>query len=129
MCVSHRDGKANQMSVEAYWGKSDEELYAILGAELLGDGLGISPEDQENSARFGKEWFTNKHRQLQRRICTHERVQGLLGTSTSDRFLDAVTIYELLKELGDDTVNAAVVAVLVARVGLGSYCSKMAEPS
>ncbi|WP_329028157.1 hypothetical protein [Streptomyces sp. NBC_00690] len=32
--------------VESYWNKTDHELYALLGAETLGDGLGESPEDE-----------------------------------------------------------------------------------
>ena len=41
--VHHRSGQwVMRMTVEAYWGQSDDELFALLGAELLGEGLGIS---------------------------------------------------------------------------------------
>lgn len=116
------------MTVEEYWTKSDDELYAVLGAALLGEGLGLSPEDADEFRRFGREWFANKHRELQRRICHHDRVQDLLGTTGSDRLLDAGAIYEILRRLGDDSVNAAVLAVLVARVGLGAFCDNAPDP-
>ncbi|MER5894151.1 hypothetical protein [Streptomyces sp. NPDC001876] len=117
------------MTVEAYWDKSDEELYSLLGAELLGEGLGLSPEDQENHRRFGKQWFANKHSELQRKICHHEKTQGLLGTTGSDRLIDAFTIHELLTDLDDDPTTAALIAVLVARVGLGTFCRTSPAPS
>ncbi|KDN81196.1 hypothetical protein [Kitasatospora cheerisanensis] len=115
------------MTVEAYWDKSDDELYELIGAALLGDGPGLSPEDEEEHRRFGREWFTNKHRELQRRICHDPRLQGLLGTTSSDRLLDAAGIYGVLQGLEGDSavtgaVNSAVLAVLVARIGLGTFC-------
>ncbi|MFJ3927642.1 hypothetical protein [Streptomyces sp. NPDC090022] len=110
------------MSVETYWGKSDDELYLLLGAQLLGEGLGLSPEDEEEKRRFGKQWFANKHREMQRRICHHERTQALIGTSGSDRLVDAYAIEELVGEFAGDPATAALIAVLVARVGLGTFC-------
>jgi hypothetical protein len=110
------------MSVEEYWGNSDEELYALLGAALLGEGVGLSPEDEESERQFGKQWFIKKHRELQRRICHHEQVQGLIGTSGSERLIDAYAIQELLGDFAGDPTTAALIAVLVARVGLGSFC-------
>jgi hypothetical protein len=73
--------------------------------------------------RFGKGWFGNKRRELQRRICHHDKLKGFLGNSSSDRAIDAAAIYELLQDLGEDSVNAGVLAVLIARVGLGTFCA------
>ncbi|MET9678756.1 hypothetical protein [Streptomyces coeruleorubidus] len=110
------------MTVEEYFQKSDDELYALLGAELLGEGFGLSPDDEEDKRRFGKKWFENKRRELQRTICHHEQAQPLIGTSGSDRLIDAYAIQELLKEFAGDPTTAALIAVLVARVGLGAFC-------
>ncbi|MFJ6900609.1 hypothetical protein [Streptomyces hokutonensis] len=110
------------MTVEEHFQKSDDELYALLGAELLGEGLGLSPEDEDSQRRFGKQWFANKRRELQQKICFHEKARHLLGTSSSDRLIDAYTVYELLGHFDYDPKTAALVAVLVARVGLGSFC-------
>ena len=111
------------MTVEQYWAKSDDELYTLLGGELLGDGIGLSPEDQEEHRRFGKEWFSAKHRELQRKICHDERIQPLLAPTGSDRLIDALTIYETLRQIWDASVPAlGILAVLIARVGLGEFC-------
>jgi hypothetical protein len=56
-------------------------------------------------------------------LCHHDKLKGFLGNSTSDRAIDAAAIYELLQNLGEDTVNAGVLAVLIARVGLGTFCA------
>jgi hypothetical protein len=109
--------------IETYLDKTDDELYELLGAALLGDGLGIAPEDKDEHRRFGRGWFGNKRRELQRKICHHDKLKGFLGNSTSDRAIDAAAIYELLQNLGEDTVNAGVLAVLIARVGLGTFCA------
>ncbi|MGX1564877.1 hypothetical protein [Streptomyces sp. NPDC055506] len=124
-----RSGEWEQVTIEDYWDKSDDELYALLGSELLGDGLGLSPEDEEEKRRFGKQWFTNKHRELQRRICPHEQVRALSGSSGSDRLLDAYAILELVKQFTGDPTTAAVIAVLVARIGLGAFCRDVAVES
>ena len=110
------------MTVEAYWDKTDDELFELLGADLLGEGRCIAPEDQDAQRRFGKEWFESKHQDLQRKVCHQKKIQGLLGTTGSDRLLDAATIYELLQHLGEEPVTAGVLAVLVARIGLGTFC-------
>jgi hypothetical protein len=106
--------------------KSDDELYALLGAELLGEALGLSPEDEDEQRRFGKQWFADKHRELQRKICHHERVQPFLGTSGSDRVIDVAAIAELLTD--DLGPTSAIVAVLVARIGLGAFCQNAPMP-
>ncbi|MFE1455834.1 hypothetical protein ACFW7K_12695 [Streptomyces sp. NPDC058735] len=110
------------MTLDIYADKTDDELYTLLGAELLGEGLGLSPEDEDAHCRFGRQWFQSKHRELQRKICHQERIQGLLGTTSSDRLLDAAAVYEVLQHLGEEPSTAGVLAVLVARVGLGTFC-------
>ncbi|MFD3679444.1 hypothetical protein [Streptomyces sp. NPDC058613] len=110
------------MTVEEYWSRSDDELYALLGAELLGEGVGLSPADDEDKRRFGQQWFANKHRELQSKICHHERAQALMGTTGSDRLLDAYALQELLQQSIGDPTTATLIAILVARVGLGTFC-------
>lgn len=108
-----------------YWEMGDDELYALLGAALLGTRLGVSPEEQDRDRRFGKQWLERQTSELRRRICTDKRVRGLLGTTTSDRFIDAVTIAQLLGEHDDYAINAPLIAVLLARVGLGTFCANL----
>ncbi|WP_327236137.1 hypothetical protein OG349_21450 [Streptomyces sp. NBC_01317] len=117
------------MTLDLYLDKTDDELFELLGAGLLDDGLGISPADRGANRRFGKQWFEHKHRDLQRKICHQERVRGLLGTTGSDRVLDAAAVYEVLQHLGEEPATAGVLAVLVARIGLGSFCANAPAPS
>ncbi|WP_432889842.1 hypothetical protein ACQPYH_11370 [Kribbella sp. CA-245084] len=111
------------MTVDTYWDQTDDELYERLGAALLGEGLGVSPDDRDSHRKFGRSWFANKTRELQRIVCHAEVVQGLLGTSTSDRVIDGGAVYELLQGHGHDPVSAAILAVLIARIGLGTFCA------
>lgn len=103
----------------------DEELYGILGRQLLGGGgLGVAPDDQgDDAARFGRTWFRGFHATLQEKVCGSPRIQPFLGSSGSDRLVDAATIYQLVQDLGDDSVNYFVVAVLIGRIGLGTFCA------
>ncbi|MFF2523865.1 hypothetical protein [Streptomyces liangshanensis] len=117
------------MTLDLYLDKTDDELFELLGAGLLDDGLGMSPSDRGANRRFGKQWFEHKHRDLQRRICHQKRVQGLLGTTASDRVLDAAAVYEVLQQLGEEPATAGVLAVLVARIGLGAFCTNAPAPS
>ncbi|MFF3846664.1 hypothetical protein [Streptomyces sp. NPDC002328] len=115
-------------TVESYWDKTDDELYALLGAELLGEGLGLSPEDEESHREFGKEWFADKHAELQRRICHHEKAQAFLGTTSTDRLIDAFTVQELIADFAGDAKTTVLIAVLVGRVGLGVFCRNAPAP-
>ena len=113
------------MNVQDYWDFSNDDLYEMLGASLLGVGIGISPEDRDNHRRFGKQWFARQYGELQRRICDDKRVRELTGTTVSDRFVDAAAIVELLSQHDDYRANAALIAVLVARIGLGAFCANV----
>jgi hypothetical protein len=55
-------------TVAGYQGQSDEDLYATLGALLLGEGHGVAPAEADRFRRFAKSWLDNKKRQLRRRI-------------------------------------------------------------
>lgn len=113
------------MDIQDYWDFSDDDLYKMLGASLLGVGIGISPEDQDNHRRFGKQWFARQYGELQRRICNDKRVRELTGTTVSDRFVDAAAVVELLGQHDDYAANAALIAVLVARIGLATFCANI----
>lgn len=80
------------MNVRDYWDLSDDDLYEVLGASLLGVGIGISPEN--NYRRFGKRRFARQHGELQRRICNDKRIRELTGTTVSDHLVDAAAIVE-----------------------------------
>jgi hypothetical protein len=115
------------VTLEQYRDKTDDELYELLGAALQGEGLGLGPSDRRRHRKFGKEWFEQRHRELQRRICHDHRLQGFLGSSLSDRLVDAAAVYEVLQQIGDDVVAIPLVSVLIARVGLSEFCKNAPE--
>ncbi|MGW0537408.1 hypothetical protein [Streptomyces sp. NPDC003032] len=111
------------MSVDDYLNKTEDELYALLGTSLLGDTLGAGPSDPDLPRRFGQEWFHGQLDDLRNRICGHERLKAAVGTSHSDRVIDSYALCEILGDFGGDPTKAALVAVLVARIGVGALCS------
>jgi hypothetical protein len=110
-------------TVADYLDRSDEELFALLGAQLLGGGLFFGPEDEEAYRRFGRQWWDSHYRRLQRKICGHEMVQQFCGTTVSDRAIDVLTIKEIIDQSDVAHVNSALLAVLVLRVGIGQFCA------
>ncbi|MFH8635174.1 hypothetical protein ACH4CC_35700 [Streptomyces lydicus] len=111
------------MSVGEYLNKTEDELHALLGASLLGDTLGAAPSDPDLPRRFGQEWFNGQLDALRSRICGHERLKAVAGTSPSDRVIDAYALSDILGNFGGDPTKAALAAVLVARIGVGALCS------
>lgn len=108
--------------LDDYLAKTDKEIYELIGIELEGAAIGFGPADRRRLRKLGKEWFEEKQRMLQSAVCHHERLQGFLGTTGSDRLVDAAAIFEVLQQLGDDLIAAPLLAVLIARVGLGEFC-------
>ncbi|MFD4671114.1 hypothetical protein ACFWNN_15365 [Lentzea sp. NPDC058450] len=113
------------MDLRPYLEMTDDELYATLGASLLGSGAGMSPEDRDEAEDYGRTWFKARYAALQQQVCLHPKVKGLTGGSGSDRVVDAATIAELVQEAGGNPLHAAVIAVLVTRIGLGLFCANV----
>lgn len=60
-----------------YLGKTDDELYAVLGYELLGDGLGIGTGDDDRYRKFGYTWSpTNAGNCSRRSACIRDSRAG-----------------------------------------------------
>ncbi|CAM5551631.1 hypothetical protein [Streptomyces avidinii] len=111
------------MLVDEFLQKTDSELYALLGSSLLGETIGAAPSDPDRPRRFGREWFNGQLGALRTRICGHERLKGVAGTSVSDRAIDAHLLFEILGDFGGNPANTALIAVLAARIGVGTLCS------
>ncbi|MFE7541648.1 hypothetical protein [Streptomyces platensis] len=111
------------MFVDEFLEKTDSELYALLGASLLGETIGAAPTDPDRPRRFGREWFNGQLDALRHRICGHERLKGVAGTSVPDRAIDAHLLFEILGDFGGNPTNTALIAVLVARIGIGTLCN------
>lgn len=115
--------------VASYLEMTEDELFTILGLELLGTGLGVSPDDRSEARDYGRRWFSNRYSQLRRSICLHPKAKTFSSGSASDHVVDAAAIYELVVDLPEDPIKAAVIAVLVARIGLGTFCAGVSGAS
>ncbi|MFI9835189.1 hypothetical protein ACIHIX_46875 [Streptomyces sp. NPDC051913] len=109
-------------SVEKYLEWGEGQLFAALGAELVGGGLGLGSEDQDANERFARKWFSRNVDELRSKICFTPQAQALMGAK-GDRTAEAVTIAELLSEatsLGSHP--SMLVSVLITRMGLTMFC-------
>jgi hypothetical protein len=114
--------KAARVDVAELAEKSDDELYELIGAEIEGDSLGFGPGDLWHLRRIGQEWFDEHFDDFQRAVC-HNKVAGhFTGHKAGDWILDAVAIEGALKATGEQFKTTAVVAVLIARIGLSIFC-------
>lgn len=104
--------------------KSDEELFALLGAELEGAGLGISPADRERYQRFARKWFDNKKTQLWRRVQATETYRIWQDTAGPGQVVDPDTVDHVLTEQeGWDAGSSSVLALLLVR----GRCAEIAD--
>ena len=111
------------MDIAALLELSDDDLQEMLGVALLGGGPGMSPADHESYRRFGKEWFGRRYHDLRRRICGNEHLGALRESSSADRVLDALAVQQKLSQFDEYAANSLVLAVLVVRIGVGTFCS------
>lgn len=95
----------------------DEELYAALGAQLLGQGLGAGAMDDDQNRRFGMRWFDERIDQFRDAVCDTKIVAGLTGDFTAD-----ATALASALPLGDDKILALTIAAIILRRGLTEFC-------
>ncbi|MFF3400408.1 hypothetical protein ACFYW6_18005 [Streptomyces sp. NPDC002659] len=101
----------------------DDELYSIVGSDLLGESLGIGPSDPDRSADFGRQWFAARRRELQREVCGNPKVQQMVIHHNGDKLAECAAVFEILGDSGIHMGSAPVVAVLIVRLGLTTFCS------
>jgi hypothetical protein len=115
-------------TVEQLWPLSDDELFARLGRSLMQDGHDMSPNDDDGHRRFGVGWFRRHYADLRRHICGDERLDVVTRHSAADRTVDAITVQQILSNFAEYSTNAALIAVLVVRLGLSSLCAGYPDP-
>ncbi|MFL1379113.1 MULTISPECIES: hypothetical protein [unclassified Nocardiopsis] len=102
----------------------EEELFEELGRILLGSGPGLTPEDDSEAAEYGRRWFRAHYARIQRSVCRHPRVRAVVSDSPADAFIDVTTITGILSGgLVSDPTQAALLAVLITRLGLSTFCA------
>lgn len=113
-----------QSIVEMHFTKSDDDLFQLLGTEVEpGDqGMGHSPEGKREQ---GRQYFLSQYREIQRRICTNERVIKLRDSDTADIGLTTLVASVIFDPYG--AVTAGLAAILVTRRGLQNFCAGFNE--
>lgn len=97
----------------------EDELFGHLGRQLLGGGLGVGPEDDYESQRFGKEWFDARLTQFRTVICAQPFIRDLSGDLTGD-IVDIAAL--ILPLAGNQQLLALTVAGIVVRRGVIAFC-------
>lgn len=112
----------NDGQVDEYLDKSEKELYQLLGATLLGEGVGFGPGDAARFGKFGKKWFDEKWEELRSRICGNSAVKALAESPESDRVVQVSTLTDLLGTIEGESSHTLLLAVLITKLGLNTLC-------
>lgn len=97
----------------------EDELFAKLGRQLLGDGLGVGPDDEDESQRFGKAWFDSRVTEFRTVVCAHPFVKELSGDLTGD-LVDIAAL--VLPFVGNHQLLALTVSGIIVRRGVTAFC-------
>lgn len=93
-------------------GKSDDELFLIVGDALEREGFGVKPSSDEERRRSARAWFTQKHQVFQRVLCSDPRVRKqILEDPSASRNAVAALLFDILS-------NAAVLPLIGLSIGL-----------
>lgn len=98
---------------------SERELFGVLGASLLGDGLGAGAADSSTRSRYGKEWFTDRTTRFQEVFCGTRFARELRDDGAAD-VTEMAAIF--LPVVNQNQVTAMVVAAIVVRRGTKRFC-------
>lgn len=99
--------------------RNERELFAALGSELLGEGLGAGAQDDEEYRRFGQQWFEDRIDQIRQAICGTRVANELSGDFPGD----VVDIAALaLPFTGNNQLLALTIAAIVLRRSVATLC-------
>lgn len=101
------------------------DLEAEAGALLLGEGLGAGGLDPKAGRRAFREWFAERKRDLQERVCSSPLSQDLVSNSGQD----LTAIAALVLPIAIEYQLALVVAAILLRSGVVSFCASWSQTS
>lgn len=101
--------------------RDDEELLAELGANQLGETLGVRPSDFGRYLRLGRMWMDTHAEELRRTLCGHAKVTALRSLARTDEAAEVATVADILLGMYGQ-IPATIVAVLVVRRGFDKLC-------
>ena len=116
------------MTLEEAAQLTDDELYAVVGKNVLPAGRHAMPPRVRDLIRYGKAWIDEHRAALAERICGDARVQGYFRDSRAyDRVTLAAAVLDLTVSLTSH-VGGVAVAVLLVREGLEILCKNSDGP-
>lgn len=105
----------NDDLANSYVDRSDEELYDILGANLLGGGPEVPPVVRDHVRRVARNWFDDELQRLRQRVRASATYRAWLESEPGDRTAGVDLIARILRDEGDSDERAAALAVLLDR--------------
>ena len=99
----------------------DDELYARLGGELLGDGLSFGPEDFARYRDFAVRWVREHVADLRARVCGRVPARDPESKGGTDALMDMAAVADCLVSLLGKPA-ATVAGVILVRRGLDTLC-------
>jgi hypothetical protein len=94
----------------------------VLGGELIGAGRGFGPADASRYRRIAAEWLASHTDELRSKVCGSIAVEAVTDEKSGDLLADAAVVADAVAAyLGHP--SASIVAVILIRRGLASFCS------
>lgn len=100
-------------------GRNERQLFAVLGSELLGEGLGAGAQDDDEFRRFGQQWFEDRIEQFREAVCGTRIAKELSGDFPGD-VVDVAAL--TLPLTGNNQLLALTIAAIIIRRGVATLC-------
>lgn len=99
----------------------DEELYEVLGQELLGPSRGFGGQDIDRMITFARRWLDQHWIEIRVKICGEDAIEILKERPVLDAISDAAVIADFVAQAYGRPA-ATVIAVIICRRGLQALC-------
>jgi hypothetical protein len=101
----------------------NEDLYFIIGEDLIGITTGLLKPPREELIKRAKEWFEKNRRPIQDKICRSKTLQYYLFENNKyDKLITISSLFDLILSMKLN-ISPIVVSILVFREGIKSFCS------
>jgi hypothetical protein len=101
--------------------RPESELLALLGKELLGDGIGYGPEDPGRYRRFAERWIEERLDRIQAAICDDAGLRVVFSKEMENRLNDVGAVADALSAIAGRP-PLTLLAVILLRRGYESVC-------
>lgn len=95
--------------------RSETELLAELGAELLGSGIGFGAQDPSRFRRFAEQWIERNQQAIRAALCDDPTVSRIFERDVEERLVDAATVADALAALAGRPAVSLLAVILLKR--------------